>query len=419
MAPQFEQFALEAVLADSNQVVAVVDPEMVVQWVSPSASAYGIDIIGRSLVELIHVEDLERAAQAFDGAVRPEGREPSPMANSIVPIRIVTPSREVPFDVSGRWVLDEKGNGWLVTILQDVTTRYATDRALRQLATGADEQQSIEAVVASIRDFGGVQGVQMIWQNLREQRTFGDLGTDPRTVTDVVGDLSDLVLPGRVVAVPTRDWAFAFPVVAGHERLGSLLIWGMSPAPQLALVSAVMMPVLDLIALSLKRARELAELERQATTDQITGLLNRHAFSSALDRVVHRSAIIYIDLDDFKSVNDQLGHTLGDRLLNVVGRRLSDALRDGDLVGRIGGDEFAVLCNNVSAAEARGAGERIIEALNQTFVIDGHRVVTGASIGVAYTEEATGGRELLDTADRALLEAKAQGKGRSVVLAHF
>jgi len=419
MPPHFEQFAVAAVLADSNQVVAVVDAEMTVRWVSSSAEAYGIEVVGLSLIDLVHPDDLQRAAQALDGAAQQGGFEPSRMANSIVPIRIMTPDKAIPFDVSGRWVTDEDGNGWLVAVLHDVTTRHATDQALRSLAAGAGERESIEAIVNSTRAFGGVEGTQMMWQSARERRTFGDLGSDPASVAGVVGDLSDLAFPGRSIEMAASDWAFAFPVLAGRERLGSMVMWGQGVAPQLDLVSGVMTPLLDLAALSLKRARELAELERQATTDQITGLLNRHAFFAALDRIVQDAAIVYVDLDGFKSVNDQFGHTLGDRLLNVVGRRLADALGEEDLVGRIGGDEFAVLCTSVSANDARLAGERIIGALNQTFVIDGHHVATGASIGVAYTEVPTSGKELLDTADRALLEAKAQGKGRSVVLAKF
>ena len=195
------------------------------------------------------------------------------------------------------------------------------------------------------------------------------------------------------------------------------MLWGVGPPPHVEFVSAAFAPLVDLAALALTRAREHAELHRQATTDLVTGLLNRHAFFAALDGTSPRAAILYIDLDGFKAVNDEFGHTLGDRLLAVVARRLIDAVADDDVLGRIGGDEFAVLCRSVSAAQARAAGERVIGALNQTFAIDGHRLVTGASIGIVYAEVPTDLRLLLDYADRALLEAKAQGKGRSVVLA--
>lgn len=417
--PNFQEFAIAELLADSNQVVGVVDPDMIVRWVSRSAGGYGLDVIGRSIADLIHPEDLESAAQAFDGMAQSDSFEPSLMANTIVRIRLITPVGVVPFDTSGRWVTDETGNQWLVAILQDVTTRDATDQALRKLAAGSNEHDSIQAVLTATRDYGGVQGAQMVWQSGGTRRTFGDLGDHVATVADVWGDLAEIDAPGAAVELSGSDWGYALPIAAGHERLGTMVVWGIGTAPDLPFISAAMAPLLDLAALSLKRAGELLELERQATTDQVTGLLNRHAFFSTLDRIVQQSAVMYIDLDEFKAVNDQFGHTLGDRLLSVVGRRLADAVGEQDVVGRIGGDEFAVLCNTANPAEVRAVGERILGALNQTFVIDGHHIVTGASVGIAYSETSILGRPLLDRADQALLEAKAQGKGRSVVLASF
>ncbi len=417
--PNFQEFAVAEVLADSNQVIGVVDADMIVRWVSKSADGYGLDAIGRSIADLIHPEDLAGAAQAFDGTAQGEDFEPSLMANTIVRVRLITPMGVVPFDTSGRWVTDDNGDQWLVAILHDVTTRYATDKALQKLAAGSNEHDSIQAVLTATRDYGGVQGAQMVWQSGGSRRTFGDLGDHVATVIDVWGDLTEIALPGVPVTMTGSDWGYALPVAAGHERLGTLVVWGIGSSPDLPFVSAAMAPLLDLAALSLKRARELAELQRQATTDQVTGLLNRHAFFSTLDRVVQQSAVMYIDLDEFKSVNDRFGHTLGDRLLSVVGRRLADAVGDDDVVGRIGGDEFAVLCRTANPAEVRAIGERILGALNQTFVIDGHRIVTGASVGIAYSETSILGRPLLDRADQALLEAKAQGKGRSVVLSSF
>ena len=417
--PNFQEFAITEVLADSNQVVGIIDPDMLVRWVSRSAEGYGLDVVGRSIADLIHPEDLERAAQAFDGTAQLEGFEPSLMANTIVRLRLITPVGVVPFDTSGRWVTDDHGRQWLVAILQDVTTRDATDQALRKLAAGSNEHDSIQAVLTATRDYGGVQGAQMIWPSGGKRKTFGDLGDHVATVGDVWGDLSDIPAPGISIELSGSDWGYALPVAAGHERLGTLVLWGIGTAPDLPFVTAAMAPLLDLAALSLKRAREVAELERQATTDQVTGLLNRHAFFSTLDRIVQQSAVMYIDLDEFKGVNDRFGHTLGDRLLSVVGRRLVDAVGDDDVVGRIGGDEFAVLCRTSNPAEVRAVGERILGALNQTFVIDGHRIETGASVGIAYSETSILGRPLLDRADQALLEAKAQGKGRSVVLASF
>lgn len=403
-------------VSNSNQVIAVVDPSMRVRWMSKSSDAYGIDAVGKLITDVIHPEDLERAVQAFDGEAQRDGFEPSLMANSIVPVRLITDSGVVPFDTNGRWATDDQGNTWLISTMHDVTTRYASDQALRKLAAGSDEQESIRAVIAATRDYRGVTGTQVVWKIDGVTKTLGDLGSYVPTIVDIWGDLTTVDAPGIPISLSDSDWGFALPVTAGTQQLGALAMWGIGPSPNLAFVAASIGPLLDLTALALQRAREHADLERRATTDQVTGLMNRHAFFGALDRNVTNSAVMYLDLDEFKAVNDRFGHTLGDRLLSVVSRRLQDAVGGDEVVGRVGGDEFAVLCSDVSPTEVQAVADRIVGALNQTFVIDGNHIANGASVGVAYSDRPMSGRLLLDQADRALLEAKAQGKGRSVVL---
>jgi len=379
----FQHLAINEVFNDSNQIVCIVDPDMMVRWFSPSAARYGLDtMLNRSIVEVIHPDDLDRAAQAFDGQAQLESFEPSLMANSVITLRVVAGERIIPFDASGRWVTDANGDQWLIGSLHDVTTRHATERVLRTLAAGADAQGSMQAVISAVREFAGVTGAQMIWNGARGLQTFGDATSHTSNVLQLWGDLSRVSMPGAPVEMISSDWGYALPVLAGRERLGSMVLWGVGTAPELAFVAAALSPLLDLAAVSLKRARELAELERRATTDQVTGLVNRHAFFGHLDRLVEQAAIMYIDLDGFKEVNDTYGHTLGDRLLGVVSRRIGDAVGAGNVVGRLGGDEFGVLVPAGDAAEARRIGQRIIEALNQTFVIDGHRIATGAGRAV-------------------------------------
>ena len=387
------------------------------RWVSDSAAAYGVAPVGQLISELVHPDDLGRAMRPFQVAESLDSYETARMANSIMSVRIVTPDGDVPFDTSGRWAKTDDGEWWMVAILYEITTRYATDQALRILAAGASEHEAVEAILAATLQYGGVIGAQMVWRDLDGSlRTAGDLGDDPDRVVRVIGGIGPLPAVGTPVTVEDSNWGHVLPVNAGSDRLGIFVVWGEGPPPDGDYVFAALGQLLDIAALAFKRARETAELERRASTDLVTGLLNRHAFFSALDEPLLRSAVMYIDLDAFKAVNDRFGHTLGDRLLAVVSRRLVDAVGHEDLIGRLGGDEFGVLCRSVSAADARQAGQRLVDALNQTFVIDGHHMVTGASIGVAYTSQPMSGRTLLDYADQALLEAKAQGKGRSVVL---
>ncbi|MGD9253386.1 MAG: EAL domain-containing protein [Holophagae bacterium] len=171
-------------------------------------------------------------------------------------------------------------------------------------------------------------------------------------------------------------------------------------------------------------ARKKAEhqLQHDALHDGLTGLANRVLFMDRLAcaladlqrQAQPNFAVLFFDLDRFKNINDSLGHTVGDKLLVGIARRLEHFLRPGDTVARLGGDEFAILIHRVDdASGAIHVADRIQEVLNMSFSIDGHDVIVTASIGIAHSSTGyTNPEEILRDADIAMYRAKAEGKAR-------
>ena len=170
---------------------------------------------------------------------------------------------------------------------------------------------------------------------------------------------------------------------------------------------------------------ERRELERNlrqlAYTDSVTGLPNRALFSDRLDQALttatrHRTllAILFLDLDRFKIINDSFGHEIGDRTLAAVGHCLRHCLRAEDTLARLGGDEFAVLLPEISdPRDTRRVADKLLNALTAPQPINGHELTVDASIGVAlFPEDGTDGRRLIRSADVAMYSAKARGGGR-------
>jgi diguanylate cyclase (GGDEF)-like protein len=160
---------------------------------------------------------------------------------------------------------------------------------------------------------------------------------------------------------------------------------------------------------------------RQAVTDDLTGLGNRRHLLGRLGEAIVDSdsdvALLLIDLDGFKELNDTLGHHAGDEVLRQIGPRLSEALRPGDTLARLGGDEFAVVLEPGDEASASAAGLRLRAALERSFAVGGIRVHIDASIGIAlYPEHADDPLGLLQRADVAMYEAKRTRTGHEVYL---
>lgn len=213
------------------------------------------------------------------------------------------------------------------------------------------------------------------------------------------------------------SWSIPVTVRGDHGPSGTLVLLRRlpgRPGPNHTTAARVA----SLVALAIESERNRQAWRRSALTDHLTDLPNRTGLEEWLatraaatpDDLV---AVLFCDLDEFKEVNDALGHAVGDRILQAVADRLRHSVRDEDLVARWGGDEFIVLCTDTSAAE--GLARRLISHIDQPVRLDEGTASVGLSIGMTFGTFATPLDELLRTSDRALFEAKSQGRNRVVV----
>ncbi len=220
---------------------------------------------------------------------------------------------------------------------------------------------------------------------------------------------------------PSLDW-LGVPLIARSGMLGALVVQSYSGDTRYTDADKQLLQFVSTqIAAAIERKQTETRLRHIAQHDALTHLPNRKLFDDRLQAALARArhdhaclAVLYIDLDHFKQINDNLGHAAGDRLLHEVGRRISGCARESDTVGRMGGDEFVVLLTGIKqAAHALLVAVKIRAALQQPFALDEQRVSTVASIGVAtYPEHADAGQALVRAADHAMYRAKKFGGNR-------
>jgi diguanylate cyclase (GGDEF)-like protein len=236
--------------------------------------------------------------------------------------------------------------------------------------------------------------------------------------------------PFLAAALPNANNVLVSPMIADGRSVGAIVLehgrrrtLGIERR-----VVSVVGQLASTAALNLRNAVLLRHVQDLAERDALTGAANRRMFQLSLERILDPdaaaphlantvSAVLFIDLDDFKVVNDTLGHAVGDALLVAVTERIASLVREQDLVARLGGDEFAVLTTDQpDLARARAMADRLVGELRKPYLIDGKPVHISASIGVASARDAVdGARDLVRNADVAMYMAKANGKSNFAV----
>ena len=324
------------------------------------------------------------------------------MTEVVQPVRIVIPLVcFIGIDTLGYLaaLVDAAYPAWAMSLLTVplVTIVVAT----RALGRAAESERRTRSVYAIVQAASGVDGGANITELLVEK----------------LGEL----LPNRVVTArqqPPGDAEIGAGLTVGGATAAWLVVergrgYDFSPSEieTVQELSRVASEMLD-------RQQLVGKITHLARFDVLTGLTNRTLFLDRLEHALARTmrtgqsvAVLYCDLDGFKGVNDRLGHDAGDGVLIAVADRLSAQLRTADTAARLGGDEFAILIDEVDTVDvARDLGERIVEAMQHPFDIDGQVVRLGVSVGVAFTSYDVGAEELLHGADIAMYSAKTAGK---------
>lgn len=316
----------------------------------------------------------------------------------------------------------------------------------RLLLEAGELEQALEPILMRVRGLTGSQAVAVALLDRdapAHARCFivsAEGGECPVSRVNIDDDLAlQLQGLGQELAVPAHHverYSFlaplqehgasgccAWPIMAG-ERLGAILAIGYrEPAPPSREQLALAAECAARLRFALTHAERGEHLYRQAHFDSLTALPNRVLFRDRLaEELRHvadsgqRSALLYVDLDHFKRVNDTVGHVGGDQLLTIVAQRLRGCVKEGDTVARLGGDEFTVILRNLPAADAAGEiAQRIIEVLQRPVNVAGRDHHVRASIGITvFPDDGNTLEVVMRNADLAMYQAKDAGRSRAV-----
>ena len=415
------QARLHRIVEYSREYTSITDRDGKITFMSPPVQrVLGYrpeELVGTNALDLVHPSDLEATGAALYTLGDLQGTQ--------APLRIRLRTKDGGWrliEVTSRALFDDDLIGGLLTHCRDVTDYAEVERTLRDslgrldaiVETAADGIVTVNAdgIIESINgasqamfqcDVG--RGVGTPFEELLHPRSRPAFARalDRARDGDPVG--LSLCLADEIDGLRRDGTPFPVSLSASFVTVQDGLV-----------VTVIVRDVSE------QRALEL-QLEYQATHDALTGLPNRALFMAALERALNQSgpepplaAVLFLDLDRFKVVNDSLGHAAGDKLISTVASRLSDAVRGAGSVARFGGDEFLILCRNCrSYDEVEQLAERALRALDEPLLIGLEEVYVGASAGIAtFTmgDDSVEAETVIRNADIALYRAKSLGRGR-------
>jgi diguanylate cyclase (GGDEF)-like protein/PAS domain S-box-containing protein len=348
---------------------------------------------------------------------------------------------QVVIEITANAQHDDPHVGGLAVYARPWGERYLLDQTLDAIAGNSPLHDTLDLLVgvmgAEILEGDGMVCFPDAETGALRTRASAALGPHQRAETDIAdtpwnramrtgepqwSSLHDLG-PELAAEAAARghQWCWAWPVTTqdGRSTSGCLVLWRkLDEAPDHT-CRASLDRLVRLTALLFEREAAAGALRFAARHDALTGLANRAAFFEQLQDVLDADddgtsvGVLYVDLDGFKPINDRLGHGVGDAVLVQVAARLRTAVRAEDLVARIGGDEFTVLCPRIGhGGELEALAERLLDAIGPPIVVGDTEVRVGASMGIAAAAPGTCSIDvLIDAADQALYQVKTSRKG--------
>jgi diguanylate cyclase (GGDEF)-like protein/PAS domain S-box-containing protein len=433
-----EPIDARALLGHLSGVLAVVDETGTVTWVNDAVTEIAgyqpSEVVGRSMLDFLDVDWNPHALESIGYAMDHDG----PGLPTLLRFRVKDGEPIVMEATANNQFTDPAVRG-LIAQLRPCTEQHLVDQILESLASGdpldttfkrihgAAASETLRSDATIILHGPGsdrhgsvaaaTPGCAVLASSSDPDHPWSRAARSGEPV--VLADLEEL--PGLARASAEAGgyqacWAYPVPRHGTVEVAAVLVLWRREPGPPEPASRMMAERLVKLVGLALERHDHGSALLHAARHDPLTQLVNRSEFFESVEQELGRAqdpvGVLYLDLDGFKLVNDRHGHAHGDAVLRAVAERLAATVRPGDLVGRLGGDEFGVCCPAARAPELARIADRLLAVVPEPIVVGGTALHVGATIGLAAAEPgACSADELIAAADAALLAAKAGAKG--------
>jgi diguanylate cyclase (GGDEF)-like protein/PAS domain S-box-containing protein len=407
---------IQGLVSGSPDVFVVVDPDGRLGYVSPSAErvlGYEPDaFIGVAVWDVLHRDDVPIARAALENTLA----EPDAVSEPIeVRVRHAS-SRWVLCEVVGHNLVEDGRPVGVVINVRDITERRRMERMLSDAEVRFEEAWRHAPIgMVMLNDEGIVLRVNPAFAAMMGMTARGLVGLDTRTIVHP----DDAARNTEVIAALLRGERDRVQLEDRLRRADGTLLWSRISMSAIRNEDEPVYLIAQVEDVTERKAFE-DRLAYEAAHDGLTGLPMRKPVLEHLERALaesvrrgERLALLFIDLDNFKRINDTLGHAAGDELLQSFAGRLASAVRGMDMAARLGGDEFVVVCPGLREPhEAVAVAERLLRIVERPFRVRDLEVFVGASIGIAIADDGADAATLLRQADTAAYRAKERGRGR-------